>query len=62
MIKMICNNCMDFDRKQNICTIRYILHKDKSKSPMPRKATQRGCEVFLLDPNISKNNINLFGE
>jgi hypothetical protein len=29
---------------------------------MPRKATQRGCEVFLLDPNISKNNINLFGE
>lgn len=32
--KMICANCMDFDAENNTCTIRYLIHKDKTKSPM----------------------------
>jgi hypothetical protein len=45
--KMICANCMDFDAENNTCTIRYLIHKDKTKSPMPRKPNQKGCQVFM---------------
>ena len=45
--KMICANCMDFDAENNTCTIRYLIHKDKTKSPMPRKSNQKGCQVFM---------------
>jgi hypothetical protein len=43
----VCANCMDFDGSNNICTIRYVIHKDKTKSPMPRKSNQKGCQVFM---------------
>lgn len=46
-MKIICNNCMDFDKENNTCLIRYVIHLDKSKSPMPRKPEQKGCEVFM---------------
>lgn len=49
--KVICENCMDFDSKNNTCTIRYLIHKDESKSPMPRKPKQKGCKVFLAKFN-----------
>ncbi len=42
-----CINCMDFDATNNVCTIRNIIHKDKTKTPMPRKPNQKGCEVFM---------------
>ena len=45
--KMICANCMDFDAENSTCTIRYLIHKDKTKSPMPRKPNQKGCQVFM---------------
>lgn len=45
--KMICANCMDYDAENNTCTIRYLIHKDKTKSPMPRKPNQKGCQVFM---------------
>ena len=45
--KMICANCTDFDAENNTCTIRYLIHKDKTKSPMPRKPNQKGCQVFM---------------
>jgi hypothetical protein len=45
--KMICSNCMDFDSENNTCTIRYLIHKDKTKTPMPRKPSQKGCQVFM---------------
>ncbi len=45
--KMICVNCMDFDADKNVCTIRYLIHKDGTKSPMPRKPNQKGCKVFM---------------
>lgn len=47
LFKMICANCMDFDAENNTCTIRYLIHKDKTKSPMPRKPNQKGCQVFM---------------
>lgn len=47
LLKEICANCMDFDSKNNTCTIRYLIHKDKTKSPMPRKPNQKGCQVFM---------------
>lgn len=46
-IKQICKNCMDFDDSNNTCTIRYLIHYDKTKSPLPRKASQKGCQVFM---------------
>ncbi len=46
-LKFICGNCMDFDSEKNICTIRYLIHKDDTKSPMPRKPKQKGCRVFI---------------
>lgn len=46
-MRKICDNCMDFDSENSVCTIRYVIHSDKSKSPMPRKAEQKGCEVFI---------------
>ena len=46
-VKMICANCMDFDVENNTCTIRYLIHKDKTKSPMPRNKNQKGCQVFM---------------
>ena len=45
--KMICANCMDFDLENNTCTIRYLTHKDKTKTPLPRKPNQKGCQVFM---------------
>lgn len=44
---MICANCMDFDAENNKCTIRYLILKDKTKTPMPRKPNQKGCQVFM---------------
>ncbi len=46
-LKAVCANCMDFDSKNNTCTIRYLIHNDKTKSPMPRKPNQKGCQVFM---------------
>lgn len=46
-MKMICANCMDFDADKKVCTIRYLIHRDKSKTPLPRKANQKGCQVFM---------------
>lgn len=46
-LKIICNNCLDFDLNNNVCTIRYLIHKNNTKSPLPRKASQKGCKVFL---------------
>ncbi len=46
-LKIICSNCMDFDSENNTCTIRYLIHNDKTKSPMPRKPNQKGCQVFM---------------
>lgn len=43
----ICDNCMDFDRDKKQCTIRYTILKDKTKTPMKRNPTQKGCMVFL---------------
>lgn len=47
-LRRVCVNCMDFDSEKNLCTIRYLIHADKTKSPMPRKPNQRGCEVFMM--------------
>ena len=45
--RIICKNCMDFDADKNVCTIRYVIDKDV-RNPMPRKPSQKGCQVFLL--------------
>lgn len=39
----VCANCMDFDSEKNVCTIRDVIHKDKTRTPMPRKPYQKGC-------------------
>lgn len=44
---IICANCMDFNYDDNTCSIRYVIHKDRSKTLMPRKPNQRGCNVFM---------------
>lgn len=46
-MKMVCLNCMDFNKKDNTCMIRYLIRKDKTKTPMPRKPNQKGCDVFM---------------
>lgn len=46
---MKCKNCMDYDDIKQECTIRYVIHKDESRTPMKRKPNQKGCSVFLLD-------------
>lgn len=46
----VCANCMDFDKVNNACTIRYQIRSDKSKTPLPRKPMQKGCEVFMSNP------------
>jgi len=46
-MKCICKNCDDFDAVNNTCTIRYLIAKDRTKKPMPRKPEQKGCEVFM---------------
>ena len=45
--KMICKNCADFDSDKNVCTIRFLIHKDKSRTEMKRKPSQRGCKGFM---------------
>lgn len=47
-----CENCEDFDSKNNTCTIRYLIKQDKTKEPLPRKPKQKGCEAFMykLEP------------
>lgn len=47
-MKRTCEDCMDFNLKDNTCDIRYTIHSDKSKTPMKRKPNQKGCEVFML--------------
>jgi len=44
---MKCKNCMDYDPEKQVCTIRYVIMKDKSRIPMKRKPNQKGCPVFL---------------
>jgi len=46
-LKRICANCDDYNNKEKVCTIRNLIHKDKSRSPMPRKPKQKGCEAFM---------------
>lgn len=46
----VCNNCMDFNKENNTCEIRYKVASDKSKSPLPRKPNQKACEVFMANP------------
>lgn len=46
-IRCICGNCDDFDSEKQVCTIRYVL-KDGNRYLMPRKATQKGCKVFMF--------------
>lgn len=43
----VCVNCADFDAEKNVCTIRDVIHKDKTRTPMPRKPHQKGCEGFM---------------
>ena len=44
----ICDNCMDYDRENKCCQIRYTIAKDKTRTPMKRKAIQKGCDVFMF--------------
>ncbi|GLX85065.1 hypothetical protein tloyanaT_13170 [Thalassotalea loyana] len=46
-IKRTCKNCADFDAENNVCTIRYTILEDKSKTPMKRKPNQNGCKVHM---------------
>ena len=48
-IQQICKNCMDYDKENSTCTIRYLILLDKTKTPLPRKPNQRGCDVFMLN-------------
>ena len=42
-----CGNCMDFNEKENTCEIRFVIQKDKTRIPMKRKASQKGCKGFM---------------
>lgn len=44
----ICDNCFDYDREKKHCLVRYAIFKDKTRTPMKRKAMQKGCSVFLF--------------
>lgn len=46
-IKKTCGNCADFDAENSICTIRFTILEDKSKTPMKRKPNQSGCKVHI---------------
>lgn len=46
-IRCVCGNCDDFDSEKQVCTIRYVL-KGGNRYLMPRKATQKGCKVFMF--------------
>lgn len=46
-LRMACGNCFDYDKGKSHCTIRYTVLADKSKVPMIRKPTDRGCKVFM---------------
>jgi len=41
---MVCKNCMDFEN--GICTIRYVIHKDKTRTPLKVRPNKLGCAVF----------------
>ena len=47
-IQRVCKNCMDYDQEKQVCTIRYTILKDKTKTPLKRKPDQSGCSVFLM--------------
>ena len=46
-IRRICKNCMDYSHEKGECTIRYTILKDKTRTPMKRKTSQKGCQVFM---------------
>ena len=46
-IKKTCKNCADFDAESSVCTIRFTILEDKSKTPMKRKPSQIGCKVHM---------------
>lgn len=48
-IQQVCKNCMDFDKEESTCTIRYLILLDKTKVPLPRKPNQKWCNVFMLN-------------
>jgi len=43
---MNCKDCESFER--GICTIRYIIFSSGTRKPMPRKSSQKACQVFML--------------
>ena len=49
-IKRVCRNCMDYDKENKQCLIRYTILEDKTRTPMERKPDQKGCQVFMFDP------------
>lgn len=49
--QMICGNCDDFVPVKNVCNIRYLIHKDKSRELLPVKAEQPGCKCFIFKIN-----------
>jgi len=44
----LCKNCIDFNLDKEECMIRYVISKDNTRTPMKRKANQKGCYVFIL--------------
>ncbi len=47
-MKMICENCMDFDAEKKECTIRFKISRNNEKTPMKRRPKQKGCQVFMM--------------
>lgn len=45
---MICGNCDDFDSVANVCTIRNLIHADKTRESLPVKPERPGCKVFMF--------------
>jgi len=46
-LRMVCGNCMDYDKAKGQCTIRYTVLADKTRIPMVRKSESQGCKVFM---------------
>ena len=46
-IKIACRNCDSFDVNERICTIRFVVAKDKTRTPMRRRPGQ-SCQAFMF--------------
>lgn len=47
-----CGNCFDYDNKNKVCLIRYIVHKYKTRTPMKRKPNQKACKAFMYKQEL----------